>query len=147
MDAPLGLGRRHALHAMDAALELQPREHAPARDLGDDLLVAAGRPLARRQDLDLPAPALGIFGVHAEKIAGEQRRLVAARAGAHLEDRAALVGCVLRQKRDADRLRHRFGFGFGGAQFIARHGAHLRRPDPAPAASPRGPARSFSLAR
>ncbi len=35
VDAALVLGRRHALHAMHAALVFQPREHAAAGDLGD----------------------------------------------------------------------------------------------------------------
>ena len=43
VDAPLRLGLRHALHAMHAGFEFQPREHALAGDVGDDFLVAAGR--------------------------------------------------------------------------------------------------------
>src|SRR5580692_11367978 len=35
MDAPLSLGRRHALNPMDAALELEPGENAAARNFGD----------------------------------------------------------------------------------------------------------------
>ena len=31
VDAALGLGRRHALHAVHAGFELEPREHALAR--------------------------------------------------------------------------------------------------------------------
>ena len=34
--APLGLGRRHALHPMDAALELEPGENAAARHFGNE---------------------------------------------------------------------------------------------------------------
>src|SRR5581483_9947890 len=41
VDAPLRLGVRHALYAVDAALELQATEHAVALDGGDDLFVAA----------------------------------------------------------------------------------------------------------
>ena len=44
VDASLRLGRRHALDPMHAALELEAGEYAAARDLGDDFLVAAGRP-------------------------------------------------------------------------------------------------------
>ena len=40
--------------------------------------------------------------VHAEEIAGEERGLVAAGAGAQFEDRAALVGHVARKQGDAD---------------------------------------------
>ena len=116
---------RHALHPMDAAFELEPREHAAPGDLGDDLLEPSSRPLARRQDFDLPALPLRIFDVHAEEIAGEQRSLVPARAGPDLEDRAALVGSVLGQERDANRLGHRFGFDLGGLKLRARHRAHV----------------------
>jgi len=38
MDASLCLGRRHALHAMGAGLELEPRIGAAAYDAADDLL-------------------------------------------------------------------------------------------------------------
>ncbi len=125
VDAPLRFGRRHALDPMHAALELEPGEHAAAGNLGDDFLVAAGRPLAHRQHLDLPALRLRIFDIHAEEIAGEESRFVAAGPGAHLENRVALVGRVLRQQRDADRLRHLLGLGLGGGEFGARHRAHL----------------------
>ena len=68
-------------------------------DVGDDFLVAAGLALALRQHLDLPAVEVGIALVHAEEIAGEQRRLVAAGAGADFEDGALLVGGVLGQQQ------------------------------------------------
>ena len=35
MDAPAAFGHRHALHPVDAALELQPAEHALAGDGGE----------------------------------------------------------------------------------------------------------------
>ena len=41
MDAALRLGFRHALDAMHAGFEFQPRENAASGDLGDDFLVAA----------------------------------------------------------------------------------------------------------
>ena len=102
VDAAAGLGRRHALHAVHAGFELQLREDALARDGRDDFLVAAGLALARRGDLDLPAAPGGIALVHAEQVAGEQRRLVAAGAGADFEDGVLLVGRVLGQQQDLD---------------------------------------------
>ena len=42
VDAAGGFGVGHALDAVHAALELEPREDAAALDLGDDLLEAAG---------------------------------------------------------------------------------------------------------
>ena len=102
---PVRLGVGHALDPVHAALELEPREDAAALDLGDDLLVAAGRALAFGDDLDPPALELGVARIHAEEVAGEERGLVAARAGADLEDGALLVRLVLRQEQDAQVLR------------------------------------------
>ena len=41
VDAALGFGFRHPLHAVGAGLELQPRIGALADDARDDFLVAA----------------------------------------------------------------------------------------------------------
>ena len=98
VDAALRLGRRHALHAMAAGLELQLRVGARADDLGDDFLVAAHFAGTLGNHFDLPALALRIAAVHAEQVAGEQRRFVAAGAGADLEEDVALVVGVLRQQ-------------------------------------------------
>ena len=78
--------------------EFEPGEHALAGDIGDDLLIAAGRRLARREDADLPPHAVGVALIHAEQVAREQRGLLSARSRAHFEDRAFLVGGVLGQK-------------------------------------------------
>ncbi len=76
------------------------RDQAPvAGDAADDFLVAAKFRLVRRQYLDRPALALGEARVHAEKVAGEQRRLVTAGAGADFEDDALLVVGVARQQQ------------------------------------------------
>ena len=104
VDAPLRLGLRHALDAMHARFEFQPREDAAALDLGDDFLEAAERAFARRDDLDAPAVQRGIALIHAEEIAGEQRRLVAAGAGADFQDGALFVGGVLGQQRELQLL-------------------------------------------
>ena len=72
--------------------------------VGDDFLVAAGIALALREHLHLPAMEVGVALVHAEEIAGEERRLVAAGAGADFEDGALLVGRVLGEEQAADGL-------------------------------------------
>jgi len=92
---------------MHAALVFEPGEGSAPGDFGDDLLVAAGRPFARRQHLDLPAARLRVFGVHAKQVAGEQRRLVAAGPGADFQDDVAFVVGVLGQQRDLDVAAHR----------------------------------------
>src|SRR5262249_21415611 len=99
VDAALRLGLGHALHPVAARFELEPRVGALSDDARDDLLVAAELGRALGDDLDLPALALGIAGVHAEDLAGEERRLVAARARSHLEEDVALVVRVLGQQR------------------------------------------------
>jgi hypothetical protein len=65
-----------------AALVLDGRVGALPADLDDDLLEAAVLGLALREDLGLEASALGVAQVHAQQLAGEQRRLVATGAGA-----------------------------------------------------------------
>ena len=99
VDTPLGLGFRHALHTVAAGLELQPRIGAVAGQAADDFAVAAEFGFAGRQNLDLPALPFGVARIHAEKVTGKQRRLVAARAGADFEQHAALVVRVLRQQQ------------------------------------------------
>ena len=98
VDATAGLGRRNALHAMHARLELEARKDALARDRGDDLLVAAEIALRRTDQLGLPAVLIGVAAVHAKQVGGEQCGLVTARAGPDLENGAALVGGILRQQ-------------------------------------------------
>ena len=78
-------------------------EKTPAPlDRGDHFSVAADLAFARRQELHLPAVEFGIALVHAEEIAREEPGLGPAGAGADFEDRALLVGGVLRQEQDAD---------------------------------------------
>ena len=67
----------------------------------------------------------GIALIHAEKIAGEQRRLVAAGAGADFEDGAFLVGRILRQQRDAQLLFERLEPQLGLAQLLFGEARHL----------------------
>src|SRR5690606_23200842 len=55
MDTAARLRQRYALHAVYARFELHPGEHALARHLGDDLLVATRLALALREDIDAPA--------------------------------------------------------------------------------------------
>ena len=126
MEAPLGLGARHPLHAVAAGLEFQPRVGAETGNAGDDFLVAAKVVLAGADDFDLPAVAFGIARVHAEQVGGKQGGLVAAGAGAHFEEDVALVVRVFRQQQPLQfalqRIDPRVGIGqLGFGQF-----AHVR---------------------
>ena len=69
-----------------------------AADRGDRLLVAADAGVGELHDLELPAVLGGVALVHAEQVGGEQRRLLAAGAGADFEDGVLLVGRVLGQQ-------------------------------------------------
>ena len=129
MDAARRLGVGHALHAVHAGFELELRECAAAADFGDDFLEAAHRTFIRRDDLDLPALLGGVALVHAEQVAGEHRRLVAAGAGADFKDDVALVHRVLGQQRETKLLLQRraarlqlrlLGFGDGAHLGIGR---------------------------
>ena len=53
---------------------------------------------------DLPAVALGVAGVHAEEVGREEGRLLAAGAGADLDDDVAVVVGILGQELDAQIL-------------------------------------------
>ena len=80
---------------MDAPLVLQAAVGAPALDDGGDLLDPPGAGLREVDHLHPPPLLLGVAAVHAEQLGGEQRRLVAARAGADLQHHVALVVGVL----------------------------------------------------
>ena len=107
VDAALRLRLRHALHAMAARLELELRVDVVAGDARDRLAVAAQFRRRSGDQLDLPAAALGVARVHPQERAGEERRLVAAGAGAHLEEHVARVVRVLRQQRGLEFARER----------------------------------------
>src|SRR5690606_16586754 len=87
-----------ALDAVNARFKFQLREDASTGNRSNDLLIAAGIAFAGRDDLDLPALLGGIAIIHAEEIAGKDRRLVPASAGADFEDRVLLVGGILREE-------------------------------------------------
>ena len=77
---PLDSVDGNALHAMHAALELQPRVGAVAGDLDDRLLHAADARLVEGQDLGLEAVPFRVAQVHAQELGREQGCLFAARA-------------------------------------------------------------------
>ena len=116
MDAPARFGFRHPLHAMHAGFVFQPGEDALALDPGRGFLDPAKLGLGEVEHLEGPALRLGIAAIHGQKIAREQRRLLAAGAGADLDDGRARIGGILGQKRDAQRL-----FQIGQFRLEARH--------------------------
>ena len=91
VNAALGFGHRHALHAMAAGFEFQFRISAVADDARDDLAVTTEVRRAFRNDLHLPALALGVTRVHAEQFRRKQRGLVAAGTGTHFKKDVAFI--------------------------------------------------------
>jgi hypothetical protein len=91
MNAALRLGRRHALNAVTAALILQLAVDAFALERQGDFLEAAKLGRAMVEDFYLPALGLGMALVHFIQVAGEQRRLVAARTAADFHDATGAV--------------------------------------------------------
>ena len=79
VDPPLGFCFGNALHAMSAALELQPAVHVAALYARHNFLVAAVFAWPCVDDLYLPATGFRVAAVHAMQITGENCRLVAAR--------------------------------------------------------------------
>ena len=102
VNAPLRFGRRHALHAMHAALEAQLPKDVLARDLEDRFAQSAELRRTRLEVFDLQARRFRVAVVHAVKIGGEDCRLAAAGAGADFDDRVAILVLVRRQQRDLE---------------------------------------------
>src|SRR5665648_414605 len=125
VDASRGLGGRDSLHAVHPALVLEGREGAPALDLERDFLVAAVVVLVGAQDVDLEALRLRVARVHARQVAGEQRRLVAAGAGADLDDHVLGVVGVAREHADTDFFAELLEPAAALAELLLREVAHL----------------------
>ena len=104
VDPAARLGRRDALDAVDAALELEAAVGAVAADLDDGLLDPVDAGLVHAHDLGLvPVPA-GVARVHPEQLGREQRGLVATGPGPDLEDDVAIVVRVARQEEHLELL-------------------------------------------
>ncbi|MDT4871143.1 hypothetical protein FQZ97_1062600 [compost metagenome] len=91
----MGLGQRHALHAVATRFEAQlPVDTVPG-DAQHHFLVAPQ--FARRfaHDLGLPALGVGVARIQARQIAREQGRLVATGARADFDKGVAFVVRVL----------------------------------------------------
>ena len=102
LDAALALRLGDALDTVDAALVLHDGVDAVARDLELDGLEAAGVGRAAREDLGLPALRGNEALVHLEQIARKDAGLVAAHAGANLDDGVLLVRGVGRDEHELD---------------------------------------------
>ena len=125
VDPPRRLGRRDALDAMDAALELEPAVRSVAVDLEDRLLDPADPCLVHAQDLGRESVALGITDVHPVELGGKQGSLVATGAAAELHDHVAPVVRVARQEQHLQLLDETRLVGLEPDDLLARHRAQL----------------------
>ena len=73
-----------------------------------------------------PAAQFGIAGVHAQQIAGKQRRLIAAGASANFQEQVAGVVRIARQQQQLQCPFLRGAAGFGVEQLILGQGAQVR---------------------
>ena len=114
VDPALRLRLRHALDAVGAALVLEDAVGTLALHL--ECVVAVGD----RQRLELEAAPLGVAGEHPVEVAGEQPRLLPARARADLDDHVLLVTRVRLDHREPDLLVELGESRLGGAKQLAQ---------------------------
>ncbi len=129
VDAALTLGDGHALHAVHAAFVLEARPRGLARfgqplraDRDAGVFVPAEIGVGRVGNLGLPTAAFRVTQVHADEVAGEQRRLGAALAGLDLEDDIALIVLVARQQERAQFVGARLQMGLQRRQLRGERG-------------------------
>ena len=111
---------------MHAGFEFQFAVDILALNPGDDFFIAAVFAFVLGQNLHTPAATLGIARIHAEQVAGENRRFVTAGAGADFKEYVAPVVRVLGQQHA---LQVAFQFDqlvLGLSHFFNGHFAHVR---------------------
>ena len=126
MHAALTFGLGHTLHAVYAALKLEPRVHLVTRHAEHDLLVAAQLGLGFVHDLGLPAALVSVHRVHAVEVSGKQRAFLAACAAANLNVDILLVVRVLGQQQDFQFVLQTGNVALGLLQLLLRQLFHVR---------------------
>ena len=99
MNSALALGFGHALNAVDAALEFEPRISALALYHKAYFLISAELGRIFIHYFGFPALALGIHTVHTEKRAGKKSCLLAACTAANFDYYVFIVVRVFRQQQ------------------------------------------------
>jgi len=126
MNPAARLGGRHPLDAVHAALVLQLAVDAAPLDRRDHFFQAADAGIAARHRLEPPPVALGEHAVHPEELGGEQRRLVAAGAGADFEDDVLLVVRILGDQQNLELRQERLPPRDERLQLLFGELAHVR---------------------
>ncbi len=111
---------------MHPALVAQFLVDVLALDREHDLLEPAPLAAAAVHHLDLPALRIGVAAVHPEQVGREQRRFLATRPAADLNDRVARVVRVRRDQAELDGLVEFPGFGPQIVELGAGQLRHLR---------------------
>lgn len=96
MNTPLRFRRRYALHAMAAGLKFQSPVNAFSANLGNNFFKPAMFAFAGAHDLYPPATRFSVTAVHAEQIAGKQRRFITTGSRTHFEEGVTFVIGVFR---------------------------------------------------
>lgn len=114
MNAALGFGCGHALDAVDSTFVAEPPEAALARNAEGDLFEAAEIGGAAIEGFHLKAIGLGVAGIHACEVSGEESGFGAASAGADFHNGIAVIPGLRGEKGDLD-LSVQVGKGWGEA--------------------------------
>ncbi len=122
---PLVSVSRNALHAVAAAFVLQLAIGPLAVDAQDDFLEAAQLGGVEVEHFDLPVPGFGVVLVHFVQVAGEQGRLVAARAGADFHDQPRALGVFAADRHLQQLVPQRLALHAQRGQLGFGHFAHL----------------------
>ena len=125
MHSSAGFRLRHPLNPVDAGFKLQAGIGAVAGDHEVRLLHAAKLRLIIIEKAHLPAPAVGVHGVHTEQGVGEQGALLAAHAAANLHDDVLVVVGIPGQEQNGQLLLQFFQVLLGLGEFLLAELAHL----------------------
>ena len=111
---------------MDAGFKLQPGPGPVPFNNGRAVLHAAKLRFVDAGDLQLPAVALSVHGIHPQKGMGKQGAFLAAHAAPDLQDHVSAVIRVPWQQEDRQLFLQLFQFFLGFRQFGLGHFLHFR---------------------
>ena len=125
VDTAAGLRLRHPLDPVDAGFKLQPGPGPVPFNNGRAVLHAAKLRFVDAGDLQLPAAALSVHGIHPQKGMGKQGAFLAAHAAPDLQDHVSAVIRVPWQQEDRQLFLQLFQFFLGFRQFVLSHFLHF----------------------
>ena len=126
MDAALGLGFGDALDAVASAFVAEFDPDTVTFDGKNDFLETTHLRAAEAERFDLPAALFGVASVHAVQVTGEERRFVAAGAGADFHDDRANDGIVAHDQFFFDLLEELLDLRFECLEFFGGQVLHFR---------------------